>query len=1181
MRKKNIILSLLLTLCMVLELSPCVFAASKTTVFVDVHDATNSETQIKDRVGFGTPSVVADGIGGKTDEDQYLAITPNAAASRFGIYTEDGTTQWQGSTLRTETEDKPFVYSIDIYPESGVSEILFGTTAGGNLCGGKIQVSDLNANEWNNIKLVYVPGTALATYTFVNGELKLQNSNAGGGPIRFTVNWSNHATGKVFIDNLLVCGLDSFILPDLSCEYIDDGEVKNHYRKTAGDILDATNADNSIEKKIIGADGAEIDRNAYVTEGMKLRADFMVDGESFCHKDYVFAQVDTDADIAKSDITVPTSATENLTLPTTYQVGEHTVTIEWSSNKPQYLSADGVINRPQATDVNVILTAVFDDGLSTRTVQYPVTVVSYGCITEVQTVKVSLSSNTAQIGEDIAYTVRYFDDFGAMDVEYIAVCEDSDLTIDTENKTITSDVAGVYKIVFQAPEYDGFEKSFLVTFNDPEGYSVLSTDEVYSEDFEGEEVDENLLASTITVSEYDGSKMLHFAASGEKTTSLFGPTDSDGNIILLKNYIFEADVFAKNCVNAGTQPNFTVRMRTKSGSGYQFAYHEFLNIPTRTNSVFSSAKASGANTADWTLAKTDVVPEIYSGTASDKRGFDKTYHYKMSVINNEFAAQLLDGDTAIVTQSTKLTDMDSNVNELGSTQLISQGTEVYVDNIKMYEPTLINEIKLVPEKSIIPSSESATSFKVLGRDANDEWIELDESQYTITPIDENVVINGSEIALASEGIYNIAVQAGSLNNAVELTVSASNDEMQSAYESLVIENTDNVKHDITLPTISGCHVIWEIEGDAAVLDDNMVRISRPEVGEEDAEVTLIATIYNGRFMTVKRFPITIKAKISDEDAVAAAKALVKVAATTTSDITLPTSVGDEDVTITWSSSMPSVISTTGVVTRKASNTNVNLTAQYARGDYNEMVTYAVSVSGTGSQSGGNNGGTGGTGGTGGGGGGNGGGGISYTLKPTSPIVQSTPKPETAGPSIKDGSFADVAEDSWYYDAVYALYKQGVINGVSETRFEPQRNITREEFLKILLTALEIDTSDGTRYTDVPADSWYAPYVEGAASCGIVNGISDDVFGTGTPITRQDMCVMTFRALQYKGKAPELEGSYTFADDSAIADYAKESIYALKQYGAVSGIGDDLFAPQNNTTRAQAAVMLQNILQKNM
>ena len=264
MRKKNIIFSILLTLCMVLELSPCVIAASKTDVFVDVHDATNSDTQIQDRVGIGALSGVAEGIGGKADDDQYLAITPNSASSRFGIYTADGSTQWQGSTLRTATEDKPFVYSIDVYPESGVSEILFGTTLGGNLGGGTITMSDLKAGEWNNIKLVYVPGTNLATYTFVNGELKLQKPNAGGGPIRFTINWSNSASGKVYIDNLLVCGLDSFAMPDLTCTYIDteDNMVKNHYRKTAGEILDATTAGSDIEKKIINAEGAEVDGNA-------------------------------------------------------------------------------------------------------------------------------------------------------------------------------------------------------------------------------------------------------------------------------------------------------------------------------------------------------------------------------------------------------------------------------------------------------------------------------------------------------------------------------------------------------------------------------------------------------------------------------------------------------------------------------------------------------------------------------------------------------------------------------------------------------------------------------------------------------------------------------------------------------------------------------------------------------
>ena len=113
------------------------------------------------------------------------------------------------------------------------------------------------------------------------------------------------------------------------------------------------------------------------------------------------------------------------------------------------------------------------------------------------------------------------------------------------------------------------------------------------------------------------------------------------------------------------------------------------------------------------------------------------------------------------------------------------------------------------------------------------------------------------------------------------------------------------------------------------------------------------------------------------------------------------------------------------------------------------------------------------------------------------------------------------------------------------------------------------------FTDIPSDAWYAPFIRQAFGEGIVNGISDDLFGVGLPITRQDLCTMAYNAAL---KIIEIETPHElFADDDEISDYAKKAVYALRAAGVVSGITDDEFAPKENATRAQAAKIIYSIL----
>lgn len=220
--------------------------------------------------------------------------------------------------------------------------------------------------------------------------------------------------------------------------------------------------------------------------------------------------------------------------------------------------------------------------------------------------------------------------------------------------------------------------------------------------------------------------------------------------------------------------------------------------------------------------------------------------------------------------------------------------------------------------------------------------------------------------------------------------------------------------------------------------------------------------------------------------------------------------------------------------------------------------------------------TGGT--TGGGGGGGGGytpfGNTSVNKKPDTPSPVIPPNPV-----LSDGekNFNDIETVSWAKDAIMYLSEKGVISGKGDNRFAPQDNVKREEFVKMLVLAFDLkdDGEKATNFNDVNTDEWYAPYIKTAYNLGIVNGISDNSFGIGSCISRQDMAVMITRA-----KNVELDTSKSnsgFSDSDKIADYAGASIDYLKDKGAINGYADGTFRPHGNVTRAETAKVLYELL----
>ena len=110
------------------------------------------------------------------------------------------------------------------------------------------------------------------------------------------------------------------------------------------------------------------------------------------------------------------------------------------------------------------------------------------------------------------------------------------------------------------------------------------------------------------------------------------------------------------------------------------------------------------------------------------------------------------------------------------------------------------------------------------------------------------------------------------------------------------------------------------------------------------------------------------------------------------------------------------------------------------------------------------------------------------------------------------SFTDVSEDAWYADAVHLLASLGIISGVGDGIFEPNRPITRAEFVAIAMRFAMIPENGVNPFTDVHAGDWFYDLVAGSIQYGWINGYADGTFRPNNTITRAEVATMVNRML---------------------------------------------------------------------
>lgn len=205
---------------------------------------------------------------------------------------------------------------------------------------------------------------------------------------------------------------------------------------------------------------------------------------------------------------------------------------------------------------------------------------------------------------------------------------------------------------------------------------------------------------------------------------------------------------------------------------------------------------------------------------------------------------------------------------------------------------------------------------------------------------------------------------------------------------------------------------------------------------------------------------------------------------------------------------------------------------------------------------------------------------SGTGTPVTPpsITDPDENPGDIDPIVPDQpeGFEDV-KGHWAESYINYLFQRGIVKGVSDTAFEPDRNVTRAEFVTMIVRALDLPIQTyNNSFSDVAASDWYANNIETALQNNLITIY--DTFRPNDLITREEMTKMTVAAWQTKNSTPDNVTKATyFSDYDDISDWAEEYVDLSVAVGLIQGNDQNQFLPLDNATRAESATIITRLL----
>ena len=177
-------------------------------------------------------------------------------------------------------------------------------------------------------------------------------------------------------------------------------------------------------------------------------------------------------------------------------------------------------------------------------------------------------------------------------------------------------------------------------------------------------------------------------------------------------------------------------------------------------------------------------------------------------------------------------------------------------------------------------------------------------------------------------------------------------------------------------------------------------------------------------------------------------------------------------------------------------------------------------------------------------------------------------------------FVDLVPTSWYHEPIDYVLKRGIMDGMTDNMFGPEVTLTRA-MVVTMLYAMDgkPSISNLSPFNDVVATDWFVNPVVWAADNGVVSGYDDGSFRPTNPVTREELATMLRSYAQYRNKDTSASVDLSaFIDQSTVSGWAAESVSWAVGHGIINGRSGNRIAPKGTATRAEAATMFTRLCQ---
>ena len=176
-------------------------------------------------------------------------------------------------------------------------------------------------------------------------------------------------------------------------------------------------------------------------------------------------------------------------------------------------------------------------------------------------------------------------------------------------------------------------------------------------------------------------------------------------------------------------------------------------------------------------------------------------------------------------------------------------------------------------------------------------------------------------------------------------------------------------------------------------------------------------------------------------------------------------------------------------------------------------------------------------------------------------------------------FTDVRESDWFYDGIRFAFENELMSGVDAGIFSPNSTLTRAMLVTILYRLEGSPKSMTYGFSDVARNTWYTKSVDWAASSGIVNGIGNNMFAPEKAVTREQITVIFYNYTKYKGMDLSAGRDLMFYEDAKqISPWAATAFEWAVASEIVGGRNDGTLDPTGNASRAETATIIKRYVE---